>query len=82
MGVASLSISIPESLRDYLEAEVREGGYSSLSEYVSALVRDDYDRKAEERLESLLLEGIDSGEPKEISSDYWTRKRDSLVSRR
>ncbi len=37
-----------------------EGRYSSLSEYVRELIREDEKRKAQERREALLLEGLES----------------------
>lgn len=36
---------------------------------------------AQERLEALLLEGVNSGEPLEITAKYWERKRRQLVGR-
>lgn len=32
-------------------------------------------------LESKLLQGLDSGEPIDITSTYWERKRSELISR-
>lgn len=58
--MATMNISLPDSLREYVEAQVCAGGYSTASEYFRELVRDDHKRKARERLEELLLEGLDS----------------------
>jgi len=33
------------------------------------------------RLEKLLIEGLDSGEPIEVTPEYWERKRRKLVAR-
>ena len=80
-SMASLNISLPQVLKDYVEEQAKNGGYSTPSEYVRALVRDDQKRKAEERLEARLLEGINSGEPIEITPEDWERKRRQLVER-
>jgi antitoxin ParD1/3/4 len=45
------------------------------------LATKEHKRHAQERLEALLLEGVNSGEPLEISPDYWERKRRQLVGR-
>jgi len=79
--MASLNISLPKALREYVEGEVEHGGYSTPSEYVRALIREDLKRKASERIEALLLEGIASGEPIEATSAYWKKKRAALVAR-
>jgi antitoxin ParD1/3/4 len=76
-----LNISLPESLKEYVETQVEQSGYSTPSEYIRQLVRDDQKRRAEERLEALLLEGLDSGEPVEITPERWEQKRQQLIAR-
>ena len=80
-SMASLNISLPQSLKDYVEEQVKAAGFSTPSEYVRALVREDQKRRAEEKLEALLFEGINSGEPIEITPEYWRKKRRQLVER-
>lgn len=82
MSMASLNISLPQSLKDYVEGQVQASGYSTPSEYVRELLRDDQRRRAEQRLETLLLEGLDSGDPIEITPEYWENKRRQLSERR
>ena len=79
--MASLNISLPQSLKDYVEHQVSEGGYSTPSEYLRELVREDQKHKAEDRLETLLLEGLNSGEPIQITPEYWDNKRRQLIER-
>jgi antitoxin ParD1/3/4 len=57
----TMNISLPEPLKD-LDAQVGSGRYSSVSEYVRDLIRDDERHKAQKKLEALLMEGIKSGE--------------------
>ena len=64
-----------------MEAQVKAGGYSTPSEYVRELVRRDQKQRTEERLEALLLEGLSSGEPIEITPEYWENKRRQLIER-
>jgi len=81
MSMASLNISLPKSLKDFVEGQVDASGFSTPSEYVRSLIRDDQKRRAEEKLEALLLEGLNSGEPIEITPEYWERKRTQLIER-
>jgi len=80
-GLTSLNISLPRSLKDYVEEQVKEGGYSTPSEFIRTLLRDDHKRRAKEKLETLLLEGVHSGEPLQITPAYWERKRRQLTAR-
>ena len=79
--MASLNISLPQSLKDYVEAQVQQSGYSTPSEYVRELLRQDQNRRSEQKLEALLLEGLNSGDPIEITPEYWENKRRELVER-
>jgi antitoxin ParD1/3/4 len=81
MSMTSLNISLPQSLKDYVESRVKDSGYSTPSEYVRELLRQDQERRAEQKLEALLLEGLDSGKPIQITPEYWENKRRQLVER-
>ena len=60
---------------------MNEDGYSSASEYIRDLIRADQRRKAEERIDALLLEGIDSGKPIAVTEEYWEEKKRKLAGR-
>ena len=79
--MTSLNISLPSSLKEFVETQVQESGFSTPSEYIRNLVRDDQKRRAEEKLEALLLEDLNSGEPIEITPEYWEKKRAQLIER-
>ena len=72
--MTSMNVSLPESLRKFAEERAARG-YSSTSEYFRELLREDKKRLAKERLEGLLLEGLDSGEPVEATPEYWKELR-------
>ena len=80
MDITSLNVSLPKSLKQHVERQVREGGYSTPSEYVRALLREDRKRKAEQDLEALLLEGLDSGEAIPVQPAYWKKKQRKLTT--
>jgi antitoxin ParD1/3/4 len=48
---------------------------------VRSLLREDQKRRSQEKLEALLLEGLESGKPIEITPEYWEGKRRQLVQR-
>lgn len=73
--MTTLNISLPKTMRAFIETQVAEGGYSTASEYIRTLLREAQKRKAKAKLEALLLEGINSGEPIEATAEYWEAKR-------
>lgn len=80
-SLASLNISLPQTMKDFVEGQVESAGFGTPSEYIRALIRDDQKGRSEENLEAFLLEGLNSGEPIEITPEYWERKRAQLVER-
>lgn len=82
MQMTSLNVSLPKVLKDYVEGQVSEGGFSTPSEYVRALIREDQKRRAQEKLEALLAEGLKSGEPTAAGPGYWAAKRRALAASR
>ena len=77
----TMNIALPESMKHFVQERVSEGGYSSVSEYVRDLIRADQKRKVEERIDALLLEGLDSGEPIPVTREYWEEKKRKLTER-
>ncbi len=55
-----MNISLPESLKAFVDARVKARGYGSHSEYLRDLVRKDEMEAAKDRLRTLILEGLDS----------------------
>lgn len=79
--MAVVNISLPDQMKNYVDERLSEGRFSSTSEYFRDLVRDDQKRRAQERLETLLLEGLESGEPIDVTEDYIQQKRAELTKR-
>jgi len=75
----NMNITLPESMKLFVQERVAQGGYSSVSEYMQELIRSDQKRCGEERTDALLLEGLDSGDPISITKEYWEEKKRKLV---
>jgi antitoxin ParD1/3/4 len=77
--MTSMNVSLPEELKEYVEAQAKSG-YSTPSEYVRELIRRDQKRKAKERLDELLLEGLNSGDSVPVDQKFWSElKIDALA---
>ena len=55
--MGTMNISLPDSMRDFIDEQVAEKGYGTSSEYVRDLIRRERDR---EKLRALILEGASS----------------------
>ncbi|MGH2414373.1 MAG: type II toxin-antitoxin system ParD family antitoxin [Microcystaceae cyanobacterium] len=79
--MSSINISLPESMKVYVEEQVARGGYNTASEYFRELIRQDQKRKAQEHLETLLLEGLESGSATSMTSQDWQQIRQAVQER-
>lgn len=75
----SMNISLPEPLKKFVDGQIAEGRYSSVSEYVRELIRADEKRKAEDRLEAMLLEGLNSAEIELSPADWNDIRKEALA---
>ncbi len=71
----TMNISLPEAMKTFVDEQVKSGGFGTVSEYVRDLVRRDQKERAQAKLETLLLEGLESGEPLPLNAGY----RESLL---
>ena len=75
----SMNISLPEPLKQFIDGQISTGRYSSASEYVRELIRADEKRKAEDRLEALLLEGLQGEETPMTCADWQEIRQQALA---
>lgn len=78
--MATMNISLSDSLLQFLKEQVDEHGYSSVSEYLRELLRAAKRRVPYEKLDSLLLAGLASP-AKKMTEEDWKKIR-STVSKR
>ncbi|MFZ4538961.1 type II toxin-antitoxin system ParD family antitoxin [Propionivibrio sp.] len=73
-----MNISLPDSLKEFVDQRVSSGGYGTSSEYVRELIRSDKDRL---QLRGLLLEGAQSPVTGEADENYFESLREGIRSR-
>ena len=60
--MATMNISLPDRMKDWVEAQARNGRYSNASDYVRDLIRRDQERADSlAELQALLTQGLESG---------------------
>jgi antitoxin ParD1/3/4 len=75
----TMNISLPDPLKEFVDHQIAEGRYSSVSEYIRELIRDDEKRKAEERLEALLLERLENEESELTRRDFADIRKEAIA---
>jgi antitoxin ParD1/3/4 len=77
--MSTMNISLPESLKSFVDEQVSNRGYGTSSEYVRELIRKDQDRQ---RLRSLLLEGASSPPGETADCAHFEALRDRVRQRK
>ena len=74
--MTTVTISLPDSLRTFIDEQMATKGYGNVSEYFRSLLRDAKDRQEESRLEALLVEGLAlGGDDIPLSREFWKELR-------
>jgi antitoxin ParD1/3/4 len=71
--MSTMNISLPESLKAFVDEQVAGRGYGTSSEYVRELICKDQDRQ---QLRSLLLDGAASGPTAPVDFAYFDELRE------
>jgi antitoxin ParD1/3/4 len=66
--MTTMNISLPDSLKDFVDEQVDQRGFGTSSEYVRELIRKDQDRL---QLRGLLLAGAISEPTKPVDDAYF-----------
>jgi antitoxin ParD1/3/4 len=73
----TMNIALPPAMKTFVQEQVEEGGYSSASEYICRLIRDDQERRTRLETDRQLLEALDSD-----PAVLWTRQDLEELKRR
>jgi len=74
--MSTMNISLPESLKSFVDEQVSQGSYGTSSEYVRELIRRDRDRL---HLRGLLLAGAASAPAAPADEGYFADLRDRVA---
>ncbi len=67
----NLLISLTESEKAFVEAQVAQGSFRSPSEFIAQLIRQAEVRQERERINGLLREGLESGPSTPMQREDW-----------
>src|SRR5262249_1879090 len=69
--MATVNLSLPAHLKAFVDAEAAAKGYDSSGEYIRLLVQNAHLEKHRERVEQLVLEGLNSGPTTPLTAQDW-----------
>lgn len=80
--MATMNISLPDDMKAFIEAEASRKGFGTVSEYMRTIIRENQERAARRGdIDSLLLEGLDSGPATPLGAADWETIRRQLDER-
>ena len=78
--MATMNISVPDPMKDWVQAQIDNGQYASSSDYVRDLIRKDQENKDKlAALHAAIRLGIDSGEAGELDIEAVKKKARQLA---
>ena len=80
--MTSVNISLPDPMKSFVDSQVTEGMYGSVSDYIRTLIREDQKRKAQEELEKKLLAALDDGNVQEVTPEFFNQLRARIAKKR
>jgi antitoxin ParD1/3/4 len=69
MSTQTLNFALPEAMREYVDSRVKSGAYGNTSEYLRELIRRDQEEQARIYFQSLIAEGLRSGEAQPLTPE-------------
>ena len=70
--MTTVTISLPDSLKAFIDVQLATKGYGNVSEYFRSLLREAQAKEEEARLEALLLEGL-AAKSVPLNEGFWKR---------
>jgi antitoxin ParD1/3/4 len=77
--MSTMNLTLPDSLKAFVESRVAERGYGSADDYVEALIREDQEKAEHGEIEGRLLEALQGAPPTPVTPETWEAvKREGL----
>ncbi|MGM4911298.1 type II toxin-antitoxin system ParD family antitoxin [Rhizobium sp. 768_B6_N1_8] len=81
--MATMNVSLPDPMKEWVEAQTRTGRYSNASDYIRDLIRRDQERSDKlAELQRLVNEGLESGVSDRTKEDILQAARERLAASR
>jgi antitoxin ParD1/3/4 len=81
MENTSLTVSLPRVMKDFIEAQLREGTFSTPSEYIRSLIRADQENASRRALEAFVRGGFRGSDLPQLDDEDWRAIQAFVVER-
>lgn len=75
--MATMNVSLPDPMREWIDTQIKSGEYASSSDYVRDLIRQD--QRRQKLLQAALTEGMNSGRSSRSVEDILTAMQTQLT---
>ena len=75
--MATMNVSLPDPMREWVETQIESGEYASSSDYVRDLIRQD--QRKQKLLQRALTEGVNSGQSPRTVEDIMDAAQKKLT---
>jgi antitoxin ParD1/3/4 len=75
--MATMNVSLPDQMRDWIESRVKSGFYANASDYIRDLVR--HDQHSQTGLEAALTDGLTSGRSPRGAEEIMAEEKSRLA---
>ena len=80
--MATMNISVPDPMKDWVESQVNKGAYANTSDYVRNLIRQDQQHRSQlEKLQAAIRAGIESCVSNQSFDQVIDQAREELTAR-
>ena len=82
MPMATMNVSLPDPMKNWVEAQAKSGRYGNASDYVRDLIRRDQERQAAiVEIQKLVDEGLASGPAKPFDTEAFLASKRAAHAR-
>jgi antitoxin ParD1/3/4 len=78
---ATMNISLPATLKEWVDQQIDRGGFGTASEYIRHLLREERQRQARREVEAKLAEAEASGAPVPVTATTWKQSEERVKER-
>lgn len=75
-----MNVSLPRELKQWVDEQVKIGGYGTASEYLRDMLRRAREREARRTIDGMLVEAVESGATTVMDDSDWTSIRKAAKS--
>ncbi len=69
--MSMINLTLPDSLRAFVESQVTRKGFGSPNDYLEALIREDQRKAENDEIEGKLLEALRGGPATPVTTESW-----------